>query len=120
MTLHKVKPTYAKLLELVLFRALPRRDVKPLAKALLEKFGSFPEVIAASPQRLAEVPGLGDAAITELKVVQAAAERLARDQVRSRPVLSSWSALIDYCRGPPWRSPTRSSFASCFSTSATA
>ena len=86
------------LLELVLFRALPRRDVKPLAKALLEKFGSFPEVIAASPQRLAEVPGLGDAAITELKVVQAAAERLARDQVRSRPVLSSWTALIDYCR----------------------
>src|SRR5262249_14177297 len=86
------------LLELVLFRALPRRDVKPLAKALLDKFGSFPEVIAAPPQRLAEVRGLGDAAITELKVVQAAAERLARDQVRSRPLLSSWSALIDYCR----------------------
>jgi DNA repair protein RadC len=86
------------LLELVLFRALPRRDVKPLAKTLLEKFGSFPEVIAAPRQRLAEVPGLGDAAITELKVVQAAAERLARDQVKGRPVLSSWSALIDYCR----------------------
>jgi DNA repair protein RadC len=86
------------LLELVLFRALPRRDVKPLAKALLEKFGSFPEVIAAPRQRLAEVRGLGDAAITELKVVQAAAERLARDQVKGRPVLSSWSALIDYCR----------------------
>jgi len=86
------------LLELVLFRALPRRDVKPLAKQLLEKFGSFPEVIAASRQRLTEVAGLGDAAITELKVVQAAAERLARDQAKGREVLSSWTALINYCR----------------------
>ena len=86
------------LLELVLFRALPRRDVKPLAKTLLQTFGSFPEVIAAPRQRLAEIEGLGDAAIAELKVVQAAAERLARDQVKGRPVLSSWSAVIDYCR----------------------
>jgi DNA repair protein RadC len=86
------------LLELILFRAIQRRDVKPLAKDLLEKFGSFPEVIAAPRERLAEVHGLGDAAITELKVVHAAAERLARDRVRDRPVLSSWSALLDYCR----------------------
>jgi DNA repair protein RadC len=86
------------LLELVLFRALPRRDVKPLAKALLEKFGSFPEVLAAPPRRLAEVDGLGDAAIAELKVVQAAAERMARDQVKDRQVMSSWSALLEYCR----------------------
>src|SRR5271155_4067727 len=63
------------LLELVLFRALPRRDVKPLAKTLIGKFGSFAEVIAAPPQRLAEVPGLGEAAITELKIVEAAAQR---------------------------------------------
>ena len=61
------------LLELVLFRALPRRDVKPLAKALIEKFGSFAEVIAAPPQRLAEVAGLGNSAITEFKIVEAAA-----------------------------------------------
>ena len=54
------------LLELVLFRAMPRRDIKPLAKSLIGKFGSFAETIAASPQRLAEVAGLGDAAITEL------------------------------------------------------
>jgi DNA repair protein RadC len=86
------------LLELILFRAIQRRDVKPLAKDLLEKFGSFPEVIAAPRERLAEVHGLGDAAITELKVVHAAAERLARDRVKDRPVLSSWSALLDYCR----------------------
>ena len=66
------------LLELLLFRALPRRDVKPLAKILLAKFGSFAEVIAAPEARLAEVKGLGGAGITELKIVQAAASRLLR------------------------------------------
>jgi DNA repair protein RadC len=86
------------LLELLLFRALPRRDVKPLAKSLIAKFGSFAEVLSAPPTRLAEVKGLGDAAITELKAVQAAASRLARGQVSRRPVLSSWSAVLDYCR----------------------
>ena len=72
--------------------------MKPLAKELIAKFGSFAEVIAAPPQRLAEIKGLGDAAITELKVVQAAASRLARGQVKRRPVLSSWSSVLDYCR----------------------
>ncbi|HEY7458301.1 MAG TPA: DNA repair protein RadC [Xanthobacteraceae bacterium] len=86
------------LLELILFRALPRRDVKPLAKALLARFGSFPEVIAASPSLLAEIDGMGDAAIAEFKIVQAAAHRLARGEVRRRPVLSSWSSVLDYCR----------------------
>jgi DNA repair protein RadC len=86
------------LLELLLFRALPRRDVKPLAKSLLEKFGSFAEVIAAPETRLREIKGLGDAGITELKVVQAAASRLLRGAVKKRPVLSSWSSVLDYCR----------------------
>jgi DNA repair protein RadC len=86
------------LLELVLFRAIPQRDVKPLAKDLIAKFGSFPEVISAPPARLAEIKGIGHAAITELKVVHAAASRLARGQVQKRPVLSSWSSVIDYCR----------------------
>ncbi len=86
------------LLELVLFRALGRRDVKPLAKSLIAKFGSFGEVIAAPWPRLAEVEGLGDAAITEFKVVEAAAHRLARGAVRRRHVLSSWTAVLDYCR----------------------
>jgi DNA repair protein RadC len=86
------------LLELVLFRALPRRDVKPLAKSLIARFGSFGEVIAAPWPRLAEVDGLGDAAITELKVVEAAALRLARGEVKRRHVLSSWTAVLDYCR----------------------
>jgi DNA repair protein RadC len=86
------------LLELLLFRALPRRDVKPLAKTLLAKFGSFAEVIAARESRLAEVKGLGDAGITELKIVQAAASRLLRGALKKRPVLSSWSSVLDYCR----------------------
>ena len=86
------------LLELLLFRALPRRDVKPLAKSLLEKFGSFAEVISAPESRLAEVKGLGDSGVTELKIVQAAASRLLHGAVRKRPVLSSWSSVLDYCR----------------------
>ena len=106
------------LLELVLFRAIPQRDIKPLAKALIAKFGSFAEVLAAPPQRLAEVKGIGEAAVTELKIVQAAASRLARGQVQKRPVLSSWSACSTIA-APPWPSPTRSSSASCSSTSAT-
>jgi DNA repair protein RadC len=86
------------MLELLLFRAIPQRDVKPLAKMLLEKFGSFAEVISAPPDRLKEVDGLGEAAVTEFKIVAAAAQRLAKGEVRKRPVLSSWSSVLDYCR----------------------
>ncbi len=86
------------LLEAVLFRAQPRRDVKPLAKTLIATFGSFAEVISAPIARLEKVKGLGDATITELKLVQAAASRLLRGEVKKRPVLSSWSAVLDYCR----------------------
>jgi len=86
------------MLELILFRAIPQRDVKPLAKNLLAAFGSFSEVIAAPAERLKEVDGLGEAAITELKIVQAAANRLVRGEVKQRQVLSSWSNVLDYCR----------------------
>ncbi len=86
------------MLELVLFRAIPRRDVKPLAKALLERFGDFNTVISAPIPRLAEVPGIGAAVICELKVVEAAAHRLARARVIGRHALSSWQALLDYCK----------------------
>jgi len=86
------------MLELILFRAIPQRDVKPLAKQLLEKFGSFAEVISAPAARLKEIGGLGDAAVTEFKIVAAAAQRLAKGQVKKRPVLSSWASVIDYCR----------------------
>ena len=85
-------------LELILFRAMPRRDVKPIAKALLARFGSFAEVLAARPERLDEIAGLGDAAITELKIVEAAARRLAQSTIEKRRNLGSSSAVLDYCR----------------------
>jgi DNA repair protein RadC len=86
------------LLEILLFRAIPRRDVKPLAKALIKTFGSFAEVISAPRKLLAKDGGLSETVITELKIVQAAAGRFARGEARKRPVLSSWSAVLDYCR----------------------
>jgi DNA repair protein RadC len=89
-------PDY-ELLELVLFAALPRRDTKPLAKALLARFGSFAEVIAAPRERLLDMPGVGEGVATQLKIVEAAAQRLARSKVIGRPALSSWAALLDYC-----------------------
>jgi DNA repair protein RadC len=89
-------PDY-EMLELVLFRAIPRQDVKPLARQLLDHFGDFNRVISASPARLAMVKGVGDAVITELKIVEAAAQRLMRSRVMQKPLLSSWDALVDYC-----------------------
>jgi DNA repair protein RadC len=89
-------PDY-ELLELTLFAALPRRDTKPLAKALLARFGSFAEVIAAPRARLLEVKGVGESVANHLKIVEAAAHRLAKTKVMGRPALSSWSALLDYC-----------------------
>lgn len=86
------------LLELLLFRAMPRRDVKPLAKALMARFGSFGEVLAARPERLAEIAGLGEAAATELKIVEAAAIRAAHASVAKRRDLGSTTAVLDYCR----------------------
>ncbi|MBZ0128534.1 MAG: DNA repair protein RadC [Rhodobacteraceae bacterium] len=90
-------PDY-ELLELVLFRAIPRQDVKPLAKTLLNEFGDFNHVLAAPAARLRQVAGVGDAVVQELKIVEAAAHRMARARVLKRPVLSSWDALLDYCK----------------------
>ncbi len=86
------------LLEMILFGARPRGDMKPLAKQLLRRFGSFPEVIAAPPELLRKIDGVGDAVIAEFKLIQAAAARLMRAEITRRPVLSSWSAVLDYCR----------------------
>ena len=86
------------LLELVLSRAIPRRDVKPLAKDLVSRFGSFAEVIAAPRPLLLKEKGMGEATVTELKIVHAAAQRLAKGELRKRPVLSSWGNVLDYCR----------------------
>lgn len=90
-------PDY-ELMELVLFRALPRRDTKPLAKALIDRFGSFADALSAPAERLREIKGIGEAAIIEIKLIHAAAMRLSQAKVLNRPALSSWSALLDYCR----------------------
>ncbi len=86
------------LLELVLFRALPRRDTKPLAKALLARFGSFADVMSAAPERLREVKGAGESVITEIKLVHAASLKLIQGGVLNRQLLDSWTAVIEYCR----------------------
>ena len=98
-------PDY-ELLELTLFAAVPRRDVKPLAKALIARFGSYAEAIAAKRERLQEVSGVGEAVINQLKIVEAAAQRLAKGKVIGRPALSSWAALLDYCMTAMARNPT--------------
>jgi DNA repair protein RadC len=97
-------PDY-ELLELVLFSAVPRRDVKPLAKALIAKFGNFAEAVAAPRERLLEVDGVSDGVASQLKIVEAAALRLARTRLLGKPALSSWSALIDYCAAAMARAP---------------
>jgi len=89
-------PDY-EMLELVLFRAIPRQDVKPLAHLLLDTFGDFNRVLSAPPERLTSVKGVGAAVVQELKIVEAAAHRLARSRVMERHVVSSWDALLDYC-----------------------
>lgn len=86
------------LLELVLFRSVPRRDVKPIAKALIRRFGSFAEVVNAPLDRLREVAEVGESIATDLRLMAAVAQRVAKGQVMARPVLSSWSAVLDYVR----------------------
>ncbi|MBI1239876.1 MAG: DNA repair protein RadC [Alphaproteobacteria bacterium] len=89
-------PDY-ELLELILFRAIPRRDVKPLAKALVARFASFAGVVSAPAERLLEVEGMTEGIVRELKIVQAAALRLGRQSLLDRPVMSSWRDLLAYC-----------------------
>lgn len=91
-------PDY-ELLELLLFLAIPRRDVKPLAKTLLEKFGSFGGVMSARKSSLLAVPGVSENTVAALKTVEASAHRMLRDRAMQRPVLSSWDALMDYLMG---------------------
>jgi DNA repair protein RadC len=90
-------PDY-ELLEMILFRAFPRIDTKPIAKRLIAAFGSFADVVSAPAERLKEVEGIGDRAVAELKLIKAAAERLTRGQIKARPALSSWNSVLDYLR----------------------
>lgn len=86
------------LLEMLLYRSIPRADTKPLAKGLLEKFGSLAEVLGAPLHLLQEVDGIGPAVAVELKLVAASAERMLKTQIKGRQILASWNQVIDYCR----------------------
>ncbi|WP_407050566.1 DNA repair protein RadC [Methyloraptor flagellatus] len=90
-------PDY-ELLELVLFRTIPRRDVKALAKELIAKFGSFGDVLGAPEDRLLEIDGVGPAVVTDFKLIHASAQRIAKAALRKKIALGSWSEVIDYCR----------------------
>jgi DNA repair protein RadC len=90
-------PDY-ELLELILFRVMPRRDVKPVAKRLIAKFGSFAEVMSAPVERLVEVDGVGKSTALDISIISAAAQRITKGAIARRPILSSWSTVLDYCR----------------------
>lgn len=86
------------ILELLLFRSIPRADTKERAKALLKRFGSLAEVLGAPEHLLREVDDIGEGAALDLKIVAAAARRLARGEIKGREILSSWSQVLEYCR----------------------
>lgn len=85
-------------LELLLFRSIPRADTKVPAKALIKRFGSLAEVLGAPEPLLREVEGIGEAAAFDLKAVAAAAQRMLRGEIQDREVLSSWQQVLNYCR----------------------
>lgn len=85
------------ILELLLFRLIPRRDTKPIAKALLARFGTLGGVFGAPVGLLTEISGVGDAVALDLKLVASVAQRMLKSELTGKPVLSSWKALIDYC-----------------------
>ena len=89
-------PDY-ELLELLLFRSIARKDVKPIAHQLINHFGDFNRVLCASAQELRKIEGIGDAIIHDLKIVEAATHRMARSRIIKKPLISSWDALLDYC-----------------------
>ena len=86
------------LLELYLFNSIPRRDVKPIAKELMRQFGNIGEICGAPIHRLTDVKGIGEKTALDLKLLHAMSAHMARESVLGRPVLSSWNALLDYCR----------------------
>ncbi|MFD1198504.1 DNA repair protein RadC [Brucella gallinifaecis] len=86
------------LLELLLFRVVPRADTKPLAKSLLNRFGTIAEVLGAPVQLLGEIPGIGPSIAMELKIVEAISQRAARSTVMERELLGSWNKVIAYCK----------------------
>jgi DNA repair protein RadC len=96
------------LLELLLFHAIPQRDTKPLAKALLARFGGLATVLAAPPAQLMEVDGIKEKTATFLKAVHAAGLRAMRSDLKDRLLLNSWDRLTDYCRAAMAQDPVES------------
>ncbi len=93
------------LVEMLLFLAQPRGDVKPLAKSLIKRFGTFANVIAAEPDEIRKVAGAKDASVAALKLVQAAALRMAQTDLIGRPAIGSWKQLLEYCHAAMAREP---------------
>ncbi len=93
----KAMPDY-ELLELMLFAAVPRVDTKPIAKALLKRFGSLGDILAAAPDTLMQVNGVGESAVVLLKASRELARRAARESIETRPVLGAWNSVLEYCR----------------------
>lgn len=83
---------------MVLFAAKPRGDVKPLAKKLLKQFGSISAAMQASPEQLKAIDGVGDAVVSSLKIIETCCKHLLKEQIFARPIINSWTALLDYCR----------------------
>jgi DNA repair protein RadC len=85
-------------LELLLCRAIPRRDIGTISQALIKRFGSFAEAVSAPPEQIAEIEGAGKTVVAEFALIRAAALRLAKGRVVNRPLLDSWEQMLDYCR----------------------
>lgn len=97
-------PDY-EVLELLLYQAIPRRDVKPIAKDLLSAFGSLGAVLSAPPEKLQRVKGIGGSASVALKVAHAAGLRLAQQEILSRDVIGSWDQVLAYCKAAMGHEP---------------
>lgn len=85
------------ILEMVLFRSIPRADTKALAKSLLTTFGSIAEILGSPIQRLKEVPGIGDAVVQDIKLISALSQRMLRSEILGKQILSSWTQVLEYC-----------------------
>lgn len=86
------------LLELLLMQIIPRKDVKPLAKELLNRFGSLSAIVRAEPEHLKQIKGIGDKTIAFFKMLLFVCQRLSKEKINNQPILSDWNAILDYAQ----------------------